>query len=74
MPPRAVSEPDAARYLIFVHDGAGYEQLVDPRDYTNLDTRLDSAENRRARRGRDNRKRGSKRGCVPIWNRWTQRC
>jgi hypothetical protein len=32
----------AARYLIFVHDGAGYEQLVDPRDYTNLDTRLDT--------------------------------
>jgi hypothetical protein len=31
----------AARYLIFVHDGTGYEQLVDPRDYTNLDTRLD---------------------------------
>ena len=30
-----------ARYLIFVHDGSGYEQLVDPRDYTNLDTRLD---------------------------------
>jgi hypothetical protein len=34
--------PNAARYLIFVHDGAGYEQLVDPRDYTNLDTRLDT--------------------------------
>jgi hypothetical protein len=34
-------DPDAARYLIFVHDGTGYEQLVDPRDYTNLDTRLD---------------------------------
>ncbi len=34
--------PHAARYLIFVHDGAGYEQAVDARDYTNLDTRLDS--------------------------------
>jgi hypothetical protein len=34
--------PNAARYLIFVHDGAAYEQLVDPRDYTNLDTRLDT--------------------------------
>jgi len=33
--------PQAARYMIFVHDGAGYEQPVDPRDYTNLDTRLD---------------------------------
>ncbi len=32
----------AARYLIFVHDAAGYEQLVDPFDYTNLDTRLDT--------------------------------
>jgi len=34
-------DPAAARYMIFVHDGTGYEQLVDPRDYTNLDTRLD---------------------------------
>lgn len=34
--------PIAARYLIFVHDGAGFEQLVDPQDYTNLDTRLDT--------------------------------
>jgi len=34
--------PNAASYVIFVHDGAGYEQLVDPRDYTNLDTRLDT--------------------------------
>jgi hypothetical protein len=33
--------PQAARYRIFVHDGAGFEQLVDARDYTNLDTRLD---------------------------------
>jgi len=33
---------DAARYLIFVHDPSGYEQWVDPRDYTNLDTRMDS--------------------------------
>lgn len=32
--------PQAARYTVFVHDGAGYEQLVDPRDYTNLDTHL----------------------------------
>ena len=33
---------EVARYLIFVHDAAGYEQLVDPFDYTNLDTRLDT--------------------------------
>ena len=32
--------PAAARYLVFVQDGDGYEQQVDPRDYTNLDTRL----------------------------------
>ncbi len=31
----------AARYLIFVYEG-GYEQWVDPRDYTNLDTHLDT--------------------------------
>ena len=30
------------RYLIFVHDAAGFEQVVDPRDYTNLDTKLDT--------------------------------
>ncbi len=35
-------DPLATRYLIFVHDGVGHEQLVDPRDYTNLDTRLDT--------------------------------
>ena len=35
-------DPKAARYLIFVHDANGYEQLVDPGDYTNLDTRLDT--------------------------------
>ena len=35
-------DADAARYLIFVHEAAGFEQLVDPRDYTNLDTRLDT--------------------------------
>jgi len=34
-------DPQAARYLVFVHDGASYEQVVDPGDYTNLDTRLD---------------------------------
>ena len=34
-------DPSAARYLVFVHDGAAYEQMVEPRDYTNLDTRLD---------------------------------
>jgi hypothetical protein len=33
-------DPRVARYLIFVHDSAGYEQSVDPGDYTNLDTRL----------------------------------
>ena len=32
----------AARYFIFVHDANGYEQLIDPFDYTNLDTRLDT--------------------------------
>jgi hypothetical protein len=32
----------AARYLVFVHDASGYEQMVDPFDYTNLDTRLDT--------------------------------
>jgi hypothetical protein len=41
--------PEAARYLIFVHDGTGYEQLVDPRDYTNLDTRLDPGGHQRQR-------------------------
>jgi hypothetical protein len=35
-------DPKASFYLIFVYDGPGYEQLVDPRDYTNLDTRLDA--------------------------------
>jgi hypothetical protein len=41
--------PQAARYLVFVHDGAGYEQLVDPRDYTNLDTRLDTGGTQKSR-------------------------
>ncbi len=31
-----------ARYLIFIHDASGYEQLVEPGDYTNLDTRLNT--------------------------------
>ena len=31
----------AAHYLVFVQDGASYEQQVEPGDYTNLDTRLD---------------------------------
>ena len=39
----------AARYLIFVYDGSGYEQLVDPCDYTNLDTRLDTGGHQRQR-------------------------
>jgi hypothetical protein len=29
-----------ARYIVFVHDGAAYEQPVEPRDYTNLETHL----------------------------------
>ncbi len=33
-------DPEAARYLIFVHDANGYEQLLDPFDYTNLDTQV----------------------------------
>ncbi len=33
-------DPQAARYLVFVHDGASFEQQVDPLDYTNLDTKL----------------------------------
>ncbi len=32
---------DAARYLVFVHHGA-HEDLVDPRDYTNIETRLET--------------------------------
>ena len=43
-------DPSAARYLVFVQDGAAYEQLVEPRDYTNLDTRLDPGGGRAARR------------------------
>jgi hypothetical protein len=39
----------AARYLIFVYEGAGFEQLVDPCDYTNLDTRLDPGGHQRQR-------------------------
>jgi hypothetical protein len=34
-------DPTAARYLVYVHDGGNFEELVDPRDYTNLDTRLE---------------------------------
>ena len=33
-------DPAAALYLVFVYDGAGYEQMVEPSDYTNLDTQL----------------------------------
>ena len=33
--------PKAARYLVFVHDGSGWEQQVDPGDYTNFDTRVE---------------------------------
>jgi hypothetical protein len=33
-------DPATALYLVFVHDGAGYEQMVEPSDYTNLDTQL----------------------------------
>ncbi len=32
--------PNAARYLVFVHHH-GQEDLVDPRDYTNFETRMD---------------------------------
>jgi hypothetical protein len=34
-------DPQAARYSVFVHDPHGHEERVDPRDYTNLETRLD---------------------------------
>src|SRR5579863_6204833 len=34
-------DPQAARYSVFIHDLHGYEERVDPRDYTNLETRLD---------------------------------
>ena len=34
-------DPQAARYLLFVHDGSNFEQWVDPSDYTNLETKLD---------------------------------
>ena len=33
-------DPNAARYLVYVHH-AGHEDLVDPGDYTNFETRLD---------------------------------
>ena len=42
-------DPRAARYLVFVHDGVNYEQLVNPGDYTNLDTRLDPGGRRKHR-------------------------
>ena len=32
----------AAKYLVYVHDGSGWETLVQPNDYTNLDTNLDT--------------------------------
>ena len=34
-------DPQAARYSVFIHDPHGYEERVEPRDYTNLETRLD---------------------------------
>jgi hypothetical protein len=33
--------PELARYLVYVHDSSGHEDAVDPRDYTNFDTRID---------------------------------
>jgi hypothetical protein len=42
-------DPRAASYLVFVHDGVNYEQLVDPGDYTNLDTHLDPGGRRKHR-------------------------
>ena len=33
--------PQAARYLVFVHDPGGHEDAIDPGDYSNFDTRLD---------------------------------
>jgi hypothetical protein len=33
--------PEAARYLVFVHDPSGHEEAVNAGDYTNFDTRLD---------------------------------
>jgi len=40
---------NAARYVIFVNEGSDYEDQVDPRDYTNLDTRLDAGGSERQR-------------------------
>jgi hypothetical protein len=33
-------DPHAARYIVFVHSEGGDEDLIDPGDYTNFDTRL----------------------------------
>jgi hypothetical protein len=33
---------DGARWCVFVHDRSGHEDPVDPRDYTNFETRLDA--------------------------------
>ena len=35
-------DPKAAAYLVFVQDCTGWEQRVDPNDYTNFETRLDA--------------------------------
>lgn len=43
-------DPRAARYFVFVQDGAHYEQMVEPGDYTNLDTRLHPPGDRSLRR------------------------
>ena len=33
--------PQAAHYAVFVHDPRGFEERLDPRDYTNFETHLD---------------------------------
>ncbi len=33
---------DGARFCVYIHDPGGHEDSVDPRDYTNFETRLDA--------------------------------
>ncbi len=39
-------DPSVAQYLVFVHDSEGWEQQVEPSDYTNLETKLSLARKR----------------------------